>query len=155
MTEEMKNDNSATPQQTESDVLVLVKKMLEQMVYLEKKIDILISQSQDRPSRGRFSSKPSRPFGRPFRGGGQFRGKRDQGDDLGERGSHSGHHFKKRQDGEGRGFGGPRKDYSEDRENSSGQGRPFKKKFGGKKGGFGSGRKVPFYKQRGRKSSEA
>ena len=51
----------------EQDVVALLQKMQQQLVYLEKKIDTLIQQSQQKPfSRpgGNFS-RPFRPFGRP------------------------------------------------------------------------------------------
>ena len=147
MTEQLKSDNSSAPQQTEPDVLVLIKKMHQQLAFLEKKIDILISQSQEKPFREKHFLKPFRSFGRPYRPG-YYHDKRDQGEDLRGRSFHSGHHLEKRQGDENRGPGGPKKDYSDDRENSSSQDRHFKKKYGGKKRGFGPRKKLFFHKRK-------
>ena len=146
MTEQLKSDNFSAPQQTGSDVLVLIKKMHQQLVFLEKKIDILISQSQEKPFREKRFLKPFRSFGRPYRPG-HFHDKRDQSEGLRERSFHSGSHFEKRREEENRGFGGPKKDYSDSRENSPSQDRHFRKKFGGKKRGFDP-RKKPFFHKR-------
>lgn len=63
MSEQFKHNGSLPPASTEQDVIALVKKMQQQLVFLEKKIDILISQSQDRPFRQKPFSRPFRPFG--------------------------------------------------------------------------------------------
>jgi len=147
MTEQIKSDNSSTPQQTESDVFVLIKKMQQQLAFLEKKIDILISQSQAKPFGEKHFSKPSRSFDRPYRPG-HNQDKRDQGEGSRERSFHSGHHFEKRQGDENRGLGGPKKDYSEGRENSSSQDRHFKKSYDGKKRGFDPRKKTFFHKRK-------
>lgn len=146
MTDQLKNDNFSTPQQTESDVLVLIKKMQQQLTYLEKKIDILINQSQEKPFREKHFSKPFRSFSRPDRPG-RYSDKRGQGGDSRERSFHPGPSFEKRPQDEHRGFGGPKKDYSVGRENSSSQDRPFKKKYSDSKRGFDP-RKKPFFHQR-------
>ncbi len=147
MTEQIKSDNSSTSQQIESDVLVLIKKMHQQLVFLEKKIDVLISQSQEKPFREKHFSKPFRTFDRPNRPS-RYRDKRDQGEDSTEKSFHSGHHFEKRQGDENREFGGPKKDYNNDRENSFSQDRHFKKKYGGKKRGFDPRKKGFFHKRK-------
>ena len=136
MTGQFESDNAAASQQTEPDVLVLIKKMHQQLVFLEKKIDILISQSQEKPFREKHFSKPFRSSSRSYHPGGHYRDKRDQGEDFREKSSRPGHHFEKHQGGENRGFGGPKKHYSDSREDSSGQDRNFKKKYGGKKREF-------------------
>lgn len=147
MTEQLKSDNSSTPQQTESDVLVLIKKMHQQLAFLEKKIDILISQSQERPFREKKFSKPSRPFGRPYSSD-SYQGKRNQGEGFRERSFHSGHPFKKRQEDKNQGFGVPKRNYNDDRESSSSQEGHFKKKFGGKKRGFDPRKKSSFLRRK-------
>ena len=128
MTEQLKSDNFSTPQNLESDILVLIKKMQQQLVFLEKKIDTLISQSQEKPFREKQFSKPFRSPDRSYRPG-------------------PGHHQDKRGQGEeNRGYGGPKKNYSDDRDNSSGQERYFKK-YDSKKRGFDP-RKKPFFHKR-------
>ena len=63
------NEDLSVPSQTDMDVVSLIKKMQQQLNFLEKKIDLLIGQSPDRP---RFSKPPFRPS---F--GGAHSGKRD------------------------------------------------------------------------------
>ena|SRR3989338_1326163 len=149
MTEQLKSENSSTSQQPESDVLVLIKRMHQQLIFLEKKIDMLINKSQEKPFREKHFSKPFRSFSRPYRPG-QHHDKQDRGEDFEERGSRSGHHFEKHRGNEDQGFGGPKKHYSDDRESSPGQGHHFKNKFGGKKRGFGSGKKFFSHKRKDR-----
>ena len=65
-----KHEDTSLPQQAELDIAALMVKMQQQLVILENKIDSLISQSSERPSRGSNYSKPfqrfdnSRRFGR-------------------------------------------------------------------------------------------
>lgn len=71
------------PQQ-EMDVLELLKKMQQQLIYLEKKIDTLIAQrpaqGQDRPfQKDRNFSRPFKPYGRPYSGGSSDRGGNREG----------------------------------------------------------------------------
>lgn len=153
MTEQPKNDNFSMPQQNEPDILFLIQKIQQQLVFLEKKIDILVSQSRETPFREKSFSKPFRPSGRPYRPGHSY-DKRGQGEDSRERGFRSGPSFEKHQRDENQKFEGPKKEYSGDRENSSGQDRPFRKKFGGKKGGFDPRKKSFFHKGKHRSSSE-
>lgn len=51
---------------SETDLVSLVKRMQQQLNYLEKKIDVLISQSRPKPFRERterpFRERPERPF---------------------------------------------------------------------------------------------
>jgi CxxC-x17-CxxC domain-containing protein len=54
-------DTSVTPQ-AEPDIAVLITKMQQQLVILEKKIDSLISQSSERPFKGEHYSKPFQRF---------------------------------------------------------------------------------------------
>ena len=167
MTEQFKSDNPSAPQQSETDVVVLIKKMQQQLAFLEKKIDLLVSQSQEKPFREKSFSRPSRPFDRPYRPGGHYPDKRDHGEGSRERSFRPGHysdkrdqgegsrersfrpthHFEKRQGEEQRSFDGPRKEYSGSREEGSGQERRFEKKYDGKKKTFDP-RKKQFFHQR-------
>ena len=147
MTDQLKNDNSLALQQTESDVLVLIKKMQQQLASLEKKIDILTSQSQQKPFREKHFSKPFRSFDRPYRPG-HYHDKRNQGEGPKERSFRSGPHFEKRPGDENRGFGGPQRSHGDDQKNSSSQDRHFKKKYDGKKRGFDPGKKSFFHKRK-------
>ena len=69
--------------QEDTDVLSILKKMQQHLVYLEKKIDMLVGQSSSgggRPfNKDRHFSKPSRPFGhsRPPRSHDGPRGERN------------------------------------------------------------------------------
>lgn len=51
---------------SETDLVSLIKRMQQQLNYLEKKIDVLISQSQPKPFRERterpFRERPERPY---------------------------------------------------------------------------------------------
>jgi len=148
MTKQIKNDTPSTPQPTESDVLVLIKKMHQQLTFLEKKIDILINQSQEKPFREKFFSKPPRTFDRPYRPS-HGHDNKDQGKISRERSFHPSHHFKKHQGDENRRPGGPPKNYNDDRKNSSSKDRHFKKEYDSKKRGPGSKKKIFLNKQKG------
>ena len=69
------NEELSVPPQADSDVVSLIKKMQQQLNFLEKKIDILIGQSPER-SFGDREKRFSKPF-RPSFGGGAHHGKRD------------------------------------------------------------------------------
>ena len=72
MSEHVKHEKSSETLQGDSEVVVLLKKIQQHMIYLEKKIDALSSNnsggghSSDRPRpsfpRNNFSSRPPRPF---------------------------------------------------------------------------------------------
>lgn len=130
MSEQFEDDDSSPAAPNEQDIAALINKMQKQLVFLEKKIDILISQSQERPPRERHFSKPFRSFDRSYRPG-QYHDKRDQGGDSRERGIRAGR----------------QRDYDDDRENNPGQDRNFKKKYGGEKRWFDP-RKKPFFHKR-------
>ncbi len=92
MKEKFSDDPSATPDVSDkdNDILSLIKRMQQQMALLERKIDILIRQSQerqpreksgsDRPFRNGSYAKPFRSFDQPRRHGkGEYgRGQRDK-----------------------------------------------------------------------------
>ena len=160
MSEHSATESSSAPVR-DSDVIALLKKLQQQMVFLEKKLDLLISQqaasaaqpsaqptgersferprpSFDRGDRGtssfkdkHFSKPPFRSYG-PSQGGGGYRGDRDRGPSR-DRGD--------RPTGPSQGFsdrpsyGRPRRD---DRNGAPSGDRP---------GGF-SGPRKPFYKGR-------
>lgn len=123
----------AVPPQTDSDVVSLIKKMQQQLNFLEKKIDLLIGQSPERPFRDR-EKRFSKPF-RPSFGGSAHHGKRDFHRDPRKEGFS---HDRPRESG-----------FSHDRprERSFGQERPFDRKPGVGPRGFGHGHK-PFLRHR-------
>lgn len=154
MTDQIKSDNSLAAPQAETDVVVLLKKINQKLDFLERKIDALASQSQERPFREKSFSQPSQSFERPYRPN-RPHDRRGYGEGSRERKFHSGHHFEKRHGGESRGFDSFRREPREDRESHSGPSHSgpshsgpshsFKKSYGGKKTGFDSKKKF-FYK---------
>lgn len=141
MNEQPNDKNFSVPQPSDSEVVVLIKKLQQQLTFLEKKIDAFINQSQE---------KSSRPFSRPPHRG-QYHDTRDQGEGYRERSFRPGRHFGKPRAEENQRFGPPRKNYRDERENSSGQDRNFKKRYDGEKRGL-EPRKKPFF--HGRKDRE-
>lgn len=142
MSEHVKHESTPVPPNEETDMLTLIQKIQQHLVFLEKKIDTLISQSsQPRPSfRDRSFSKP-RHFGNshsngPRHGGhGHGRGhgqggpnpgfgNRDRGDrDRGDRGNSSFNSFNK-----DRGDAQPDRNFDRPRGAGDGQGFVRKKK---------------------------
>jgi len=107
MNESVKHDKPSETSQGDSEVVVLLKKIQQHLVYLEKKIDALSSgggQSSERPRpsfpRNNFSSRPPRPFHSSHRPDGVRREHRS-----GERNFSSG---QGRPQGQGRPFDRPR-----------------------------------------------
>ena len=113
MSEQFKHSDSLPPAPAEQDMLALIIKMQQQLVFLEKKIDILIRQSQTRPSGEKHFSKPYRSFGPPHRS-------YDRGRDnaSGERSFDRVRHFEKRSGGESRGFDQKKKPFYHKRKES-------------------------------------
>ena len=115
MNEESNTNVSEVPE--ESDVVSLLKRMQQQLLYLEKKLDLLISQSQerqprerttpDRPFQKRPSSKPFRTFDHP-----QRRGKSEHGQGFREREPVQGHFYDRRPRDKSRGPNPKRKTFS-------------------------------------------
>jgi len=138
MNEQPQHNDSLPPAPAEQDVVALIKKMQQQLVFLEKKIDILISQSSGRPLGEKRFSKPFRSFGRYHRS--------DRGYDntSGEKSFERGSHFEKRHGEENRGFDHKEKPSDNPRESGFGQEHHFKKRHGGGKRGFDQ-KKKPFY----------
>jgi hypothetical protein len=146
MNEEFKDENpSVPPASAEADVVVLIKRMQQQLIFLEKKIDILISQSQAAPSGEKHFSRPYRSFDRP-----QRYGNRDRDRGSADRGPAQERHFEKRHSEENRGFGSKRS-YDNPRGSDSGPERHFEKRHGGENRGFGQKigqKKRPFFPKR-------
>ncbi len=139
------NEDISSSVETGSDVVSLIKKMQQQLNYLEKKIDLLLGggQSSERPFREKRFDRPSRPsFGhgpkRDFDRGPRRDFDRGPKRDFGH--------------GPKRGFDrGPKRDFAPreggfEKERSSERGfdRPFARKG---PGGFGHGDK-PFFRHR-------
>ncbi len=125
MNEPIKNDIPPVAPQNDSDVVALVKKIQQQLVFLEKKIDILIGQSSERPFQRREFPKPFRPLSGPASPGGGR-----------QAGFNRSHHYGKGERGHPRegGFGGGP--------------RYFDKPQGGENRGFGGHKKKPFFRKR-------
>lgn len=69
MNKESSTNASAVPDESDTDVVSLLKRMQQQLLFLERKIDLLISQSQERQPEGRTSPQrpfQKRPFSKPF-----------------------------------------------------------------------------------------
>lgn len=131
MSEHLKSLEDKTEISEQGDVLAIVKKMQQHLVYLEKKIDMLLenqsSGSGQRSFKPRFGGS-----GRPFNRHRENRGERNFG---------------------GRsGFGGERRERHDSGRESEGntfeanEGRPFQKR-GGHGGGFNRGGKKPHWKK--------
>jgi hypothetical protein len=70
MNEESNIDPPPVPDGPDTEVVPLLKRIQQQLLFLEKKIDLLISQPQERPSEGKASPGrlfQKRPFSKPFR----------------------------------------------------------------------------------------
>jgi hypothetical protein len=116
--------------------------MQQQLAFLEKKLDILINQSQARPSSERHFSKPFRSSGPSHR---HSPGDRDTA--SGEKRFERGRRFEKRDGEANRGFGHTGKSYSDSREREGGPASPFEKRHSGEKRGF-THKKKSFYNRR-------
>ncbi|HOD12997.1 MAG TPA: hypothetical protein PLO93_00895 [Candidatus Omnitrophota bacterium] len=151
MSEELKASADTNTTETQTDVIVLIKNMQQQLIYLEKKIDALIGQlqqrpSEDRPYREKRFERSFRSFDRS-RSQGHYRGRGDQERDPRDRSFRPGRHFGKRDSEERQDFGRPREDRDRGFDGVSGQERPFKKSFGGGKKEFNP-RKKSFFRGR-------
>jgi len=146
MVEGTEQGNSPVSPQSEPDVAALIKKMQQQLVFLEKKIDILINQSSRRPFSEKHFSRPSRSFGRPHR---PF--DREHGDASGEKRFERGRPFEKRYSKENRRFDHKKKDYGDSREGDFGQDRNFARRNDGQNKGLDHKTKSFRYKRKGRR----
>ena len=101
MNEESSVNPSTQSDTSDTDVVDLLHKLQQQLLFLERKIDLLISQSQEKPSgekaspdgpfRKRSFSKPFRSFEHP-----QRHGKGEHGHSPRERDSAQGHFYERR-----------------------------------------------------------
>ncbi len=145
MNEQSKHNEVLLNAEADQDVVGLIKKMQQQLVSLEKKIDTLINQPQARPYKDSHFSKPFRPFSPSHR-----RPDREYGNSSGERSFSRERHFEKSHGEESRGFGYKKKVYGSSQESDSGQRHSFKKRPGGERKSFG--REKPFaYKPKERR----
>ncbi|MFC1709369.1 hypothetical protein ACFL2J_04860 [Candidatus Omnitrophota bacterium] len=99
MNEDSKNEDFPVPEQEEQSVLALVKRLQQQIINLEKKVDTLLTRPAQRTNGGKDFSRPYRPFGHS-----QRQGKPRYGDRSRERDSSAGR-FDRQQGGGGRGSG--------------------------------------------------
>jgi hypothetical protein len=141
MSEQPQNNNPLPPAPADQDVIFLIKRLQQQLTFLEKKIDLLVNQSQARPSQEKPFSKPFRSFGpshrRPGPGG-------DYPYASGKKSFDRGHHFEKRPGEAKEGFGYKKKPYAHPEGGDPGQGHHFEKRHGGEKKSFDP-KKKPFY----------
>jgi len=117
MNEQFNHNPSDVPDQTGTDVVSLLKKMQQQLLFLEKKIDILINQSQEKPFREKLSPKRpfrKRPFSKPLRSFGHShrQGKEEHERSPRKKDSAQGRHSEHRQRDEDRGFSPKKKPFS-------------------------------------------
>ena len=137
MSEQLQH-NDPLPQETaEPDMLALIKKMQQQLVSLEKKVDILVNQSQTRYSKDKYFSNAGGAPDRNYR-----RFDRERHNTYAEKSfsSGAGRHFEKRHGEVNRDSRYNKKSYGNPRESDSGQGHNFKKRYSGVKRGFGPSR---------------
>ncbi len=146
MSEQSRHNEVLPPAPAEQDMLVLIRKMQQQLVILEKKIDILINQSLGRPFSEKRFSKPFRPFGRPDR-----HSNRAQVNASGEKSFDRGRHFEKRHSEENRGFDHRKKAYDNSRESDFNQERHFEKRPDGEKREFDQKNKPFSYRRKDRR----
>lgn len=146
MSEQSKHNDTLPQPEAGQDLAALVKKMQQQLESLEKKVDILINQSQARPYSEKRFSKPFRSFDQSHR-----RPDRERDNTFGERGYRPRRHFDKRNE-ESRKFSPQKREYDNTQE--SGPSRPteghFKKHYGQEERSFGQKKKPFFYKRRDR-----
>ena len=117
MNEESSINPPAVPDESDTDVVSLLKRMQQQLLFLEKKIDLLISQSQERPSGGNVApDRPfrKRPFSKPFRSFDhpQRHDKGEHGHGPRERDSAQGHFYERRPHDRSRGPNPKRKSFT-------------------------------------------
>jgi len=143
MSEQFKHKDSLSSEADGQDVLALLKKMQTQLVSLEGKIDVLINQPSEMPSRGMHFSKPFRSFGRSH-----YHSDSATGNAVREKGFERKDNYKKSYSGTSRGFGYKNKAYGSSRESNFGKDRPFARRNDGKKEGFDQKKKPFSYKRR-------
>ena len=117
MNEESSMNPPVVPDEPDTDIVSMIKRMQQQLLSLEKKMDLLIRQSQerssgdkaspDRPFRKRPFSKPFHSFDRPPR-----HGKGEHGHNPRERDSAQGHFYEHRPGEKSRGPSPRKKSFS-------------------------------------------
>lgn len=128
MNDELKNQPSTSADSQEAQIIGLIKRMQQQLTFLEQKVDMILNKLNEKPSTQRTFSKPFRSFERPARS--DYRDHREHNRDTRERGSYSGQYADREHKDDAK-YRGSRKDYRDSRIHT-GQGAPFKKKFGHK-----------------------
>ena len=98
------NDSPST--ENETDLVSLIKKIQNQLTFLEKKIDTLINRSSERQFEKKDFSRPYKPFNRPRPHDNRKYDGRSQGNQYSQR-----HPFDKNQTGENRGYGQRKKPF--------------------------------------------
>jgi len=117
MNEEPSINPSTVADEPDTDVVSLLKRMQQQLLSLERKMDLLISQSKERPSGGKPSpDRPfrKRPFSKPFRSfdHSQRHGKGEQGQSTRDRDSTQGHFYEHRPGEKSRSTGPKKKPFA-------------------------------------------
>ena len=147
MSEQHQHNDSLPKPEAGQDVVALIKKMQQQLESLEKKVDILINQSQAKPYSEKRFSKPFRSFGPSH-----HRPDRERDNTFGERGYRPRRHFEKRNNEESREFSPRKREYDNPQE--SAPARPteghFKRRYGQEDKGFDPKKKPFFHKRRDR-----
>jgi hypothetical protein len=115
MKEESSINPSAVPEETETgtDVVSLLKKMQQQLLLLERKIDLLISNSRERSSGETSTRFRKRSFSKPFHSfDPQRHGKGERAHSPRERDSAQGHFYEHRPHEKNRGSSPRKKPFS-------------------------------------------
>ncbi len=121
MEEHVAENNAGPSSESGSSLASMIRKLQQHVGFLEKKIDTLLSQSQEKPFRDRPFSRPFRPqHGR--RPGFSTSGHARAGESYhrpGEGGFHRGRPFEKPQGGPNQGFGERKKPFFRGRKDRS------------------------------------
>ena len=140
MNEQSKNNEVSPQTPAAHDILILIKKIEERLVSLEKKIDTLISGREAKPFSGRPFSKPYRSFDRQDR-----HSSRGHFNPPGERSfSRQQMPFEKRPEQETRAFGHKKTFGDESRPGNFGEARTFEKRRRSHSKGFEQKKPFPF-----------
>ena len=113
MNEQPDDQNVSAPQPAESEVVLLIKKLQQQLTFLEKKIDTLITQSKQ-PQEKPFRSFDRPPHRGPYQDKKEFGKQKNYRDDR-EGGSGLQRPFKKKYEGEKREFDPKKKPFWQNR----------------------------------------
>ena len=92
-------------QESENEIISLIKDVQKRLIYLEKKIDLLSAQASEITSRGKNYGPPSKTYGKPQR----FGDKRESR--FGAPSTRSGRSFKKKRGDKDQGFSKRRKPF--------------------------------------------